>query len=146
MLPNRFLSEKGRLSKEPKSHCAFGLLLKQNISPRTLENRPIWSHWLWRCSSESQSCFSFLLAKCHQTIMEWKQTEQSQSNKFYGQTMRLFTWNTQDLGASSQSANRLGKRLEVAGWVITHKLLGYHKLTNHWNYWIVGNGTAAREK
>ena len=44
MLPNQFLSQKGHFSKLPKSHCTFGLLLKQNISPRTLENRPIWSH------------------------------------------------------------------------------------------------------
>ena len=32
-------------SKYPKSHQVFGLLLKDNLSPRTLKNHPIWSHW-----------------------------------------------------------------------------------------------------
>ena len=46
MLPKLFLAEKGRFSKQPKRHSTFGLLFKQNISPRTLENRPILSHWM----------------------------------------------------------------------------------------------------
>ena len=27
------------------SHKIFGLLLYENLSPRTIKNRPIWSHW-----------------------------------------------------------------------------------------------------
>ena len=31
-------------SKYPKSHQTFGLFLRDNLSPRTFKNRPIWSH------------------------------------------------------------------------------------------------------
>ena len=31
-------------SKYPKSHQTFGLLLKDNLSPRTFKNSSIWSH------------------------------------------------------------------------------------------------------
>ena len=30
---------------EPKSVQEFGLLLWENLPPRTFKNRPIWSHW-----------------------------------------------------------------------------------------------------
>ena len=30
----------------PKIKQIFGLILKENLLPRTLNNRPIWSHWL----------------------------------------------------------------------------------------------------
>ena len=32
-------------SKYPKSHQVFGLLLKDNLSPRNFKNCPIWSYW-----------------------------------------------------------------------------------------------------
>ena len=31
--------------KKHKIHQLFGLLLEENLPPRTFKNRPIWSHW-----------------------------------------------------------------------------------------------------
>ena len=44
-MPKQFYLKIDVFKVAEMSHKIFGLLLYENLSPRTIKNRPIWSHW-----------------------------------------------------------------------------------------------------
>ena len=57
--------------KYPDSHQTFGLLLKDNLSPRTFKNRRIWSHWSqWFFSLEKLLDIFFLFIFLKNSFLE----------------------------------------------------------------------------
>ena len=60
-----------------KIHHAFGLLLIETISARTIKNRPIWSHWIQQlCHNKRcpQMNFVSLHFKVSATPYFWMET------------------------------------------------------------------------
>ena len=53
-----------------KGHQIFWLLLQENLSPRNVKNRPIWSHWTrLTCFSSTSLPYSRYWRESHVTVV-----------------------------------------------------------------------------
>ena len=86
---------------EPKSVQEFGLLLWENLPPRTFKNRPIWSHWYLGTnrhqkftSNESKRGFRHLrVSKKIDNLNErslFRTNERMKAEKFFRIVVRIF--------------------------------------------------------
>ena len=94
-LPNKqsqqFLLRRVCISKQPKKSIYIWETLGEKLSPRSLKNRPIWSHWTTR------SCYCVLVLASH-TILHFKIinyhfTQWPILHRFFDRNLRLCSRN-----------------------------------------------------